>query len=72
MADQQATQGWQPIETAPKDGRPILLFGGYSGGGINIGAWGGSRPASWRDGHSMGRQFPRPCTHWMPLPEPPL
>lgn len=58
---------WQPIETAPKDGREIILFdpdyfprsgfeGRYSAPGAN-----------WFS--SFGS--PVEPTHWMPLPEPP-
>lgn len=62
---------WQPIETAPKYGRPdiprdpplILLS---DGGSIHIGFWNGH---SWDDGDfhdDLGVM-----SHWMPLPEAP-
>ena len=54
---------WQPIETAPK-GKEVLLYEpAAKAGGIILPArivverW----PTS----------YPRPATHWMPLPEPP-
>lgn len=66
---------WQPIETAPKDGTPALLFSPYDedmnckGGLIWVsGGWGRAviNPYSWR-----GESNKEPPTHWMPLPEPP-
>jgi hypothetical protein len=60
---------WQLIETAPSDGRPILVWGGavISDGGMATvqladGDWWRMRK---KDGSST------PPTHWMPLPEPP-
>jgi hypothetical protein len=56
--------GWQPIETAPKDGSEFLAFGPQ---GICVTIW----DASWRAFFSVpGRWGLRP-THWQPLPEPP-
>lgn len=68
--------GWHPIETAPKDGTPILVFEKYPtmrGGPmdrhyIEIAIW----DDCWRI-----ISFAPPCgdnnpTHWMPLPKPPL
>ena len=67
-------QGWQPIETAPKDGTRILLFvppygastGHYSPARSN---WG--EKASLWIAHAVLNKEAAP-THWMPLPEPPL
>lgn len=62
---------WQPIETAPRDGTPILAWNG----GVFVVYW-ESDPGSWW-------VYDPPCderavwnvkqpTHWMPLPPPPL
>jgi hypothetical protein len=62
---------WQPIETAPKDGTP-LLFTWYGGPDQDVlpvtsGFW--SRVAEyWYSEISGARCKP---THWMPLPPPP-
>jgi len=68
---------WQPIETAPKDGRELLV--GRFAFGRNwqcVSSWRGPSRGehdypygdnAWRD--SNGRHLAG--THWMPLPEPP-
>jgi hypothetical protein len=70
---------WQPIETAPKDGRVVIAYqpGGVYGNGISYPASVGT--TYWRDadslnpGHWTGPYNPRDYpTHWMPLPEPPV
>ena len=62
---------WQPIETAPKDGRWVLLCTITEDGDYNCypeafryekGEW-----YSAIDGSAITTKF----THWMPLPEPP-
>jgi Protein of unknown function (DUF551) len=73
--------GWQPIETAPRDGTEILMTNGVD---VSSGQWfseyGGTfdrdgapncdeRDAGWMD-WSGGMQ-PDP-THWMSLPTPPI
>lgn len=76
--------GWQPIETAPKDGSIILLAGGVWGDDdmevaarVMCARWYKSNlydDAFWNAceaecGHSI---FPyKGPTHWMPLPSPP-
>lgn len=60
---------WQPIETAPKDGRDILLC--MEGGThVYMGSWGGltGRQTWWIDG---GQISFKEATHWQPLPAPP-
>ena len=71
---------WQPIETAPKDGTPILLYVPVNGRMIAIeGEWGkypdcGEGEEGWRlvraNCHGCGccaSQDGMP-THWLPLP----
>lgn len=59
--------GWQPIETAPEDGRQVIVYGGTVLGekvemrGADGGWW---RLCKKQGYHSIP-------THWMPLPEPP-
>ena len=57
-----APSGWQPIETAPKDGTPILVF---DEGAICIATFADDY---WWDNGAMTI----PPTHWMPLPDPPV
>ena len=61
--------GWQPIETAPKDGRDVLICSLYddSSYGIEIGYWNAVRE-EWR---GDGPYAIDEATHWMPLPNPP-
>ena len=64
---------WQPIETAPKDGRPILAYGhiALSNHAIGVVVW--SETYGLWDAENDPDQGPwdsKP-THWMPLPEPP-
>jgi len=83
----EAPQGWQPIETAPRDGTAIILAASH---GVSVGWWEDSEPTfKWRfvddfdltptgccDDESDDRV---PCngmhadtpTHWQPLPTPP-
>ena len=57
VAELEAEQKWQPIETIPKDGDDILI---YPYGGKII-----SCTPFFADGHAL------PLTHWQPLPTPP-
>lgn len=71
--------GWQPIETAPKDGTPVDLWGvnhlHYAKRGerltnVKFGTvtdWLGNEREDWETGR--GEDFEP--THWMSLPEPP-
>lgn len=56
--------GWRPIETAPKDGR-LLLMCRESGFCAFIGHF---EYGAWMEGETGILRDP---THWMPLPEPP-
>ncbi len=70
---------WQPIETAPRDGSDVLVFGGtYSSECISCEfygvafnavaiAWWDERSKTWNGGDLVTHN----PTHWMPLPEPP-
>lgn len=74
---------WQPIESAPRDGTPILACTGpyeIHAGEVNLWPdgpitifWGQYHPnskgkAEWRDGSGIRRPH---MEFWMPLPEPP-
>jgi hypothetical protein len=74
--------GWQPIETAPKDGTPVLAFG-FTAGEINgpgdceaieVATYegpGGDWPGfDWSIAGDAYANWIAP-THWMPLPPPP-
>lgn len=66
---------WQPIETAPKDGTPILAREKGAGPAVYMmcAMWSGSELEGWRipgaRGWTNARWF-HP-THWMHLPPPP-
>ena len=64
---------WQPIETAPRDGAPILSWDGTQ---CAVVAWGGLLLPEWVLLEGDNKPYPDcatewSCTHWMPLPEPP-
>lgn len=59
------SDGWQPIETAPKDGTRVLTFRVKFREAMAVAWFDGEE---WRPVH--GSAWPDP-THWMPLPEPP-
>jgi hypothetical protein len=61
------SEKWQPISTAPKDGRSILIFEAH------VGTPGIVRVSRWRDdtipsGWTGAENAP---SHWLPLPPPP-
>lgn len=72
-------EGWQPIETAPKDGSTVMLFEQYESEPF-FGYWWEGR-SRWRastthydtDGNAcvIDRVYSEGVTHWMPLPPPP-
>ncbi len=61
---------WQPIETAPKDGKRLIGFDpslfGVCLAQWQFGGWHVSEDS--QDGNGFDDM---PLTHWMPLPEPP-
>lgn len=63
-----SSQGWQPIETAPKDGTPVLV---WDGSDAMVSYWsnvtGLDGDGEW---HTWALCAEQP-THWMPLPQPP-
>lgn len=78
---------WQPIETAPRDGREILGFDGIemrvcypkqfprpikTGDDLSVSKR-GDRWEFFRDeSNAPGHSWSMVPTHWMPLPEPPI
>ena len=68
---------WQPIETAPKDGREVLALGlrhGDYGYTDDEKGWTGIRwmNKGWQETKPTGRYSNGfTPTHWMPLPAPP-
>ena len=78
--------GWQPIETAPKDGTVILVYADqgprFSGGRFNgihaatfdpVMGHGNGWGHGWivAEYQNLGRGISGRVTHWMPLPAPP-
>lgn len=66
-------EGWRPIETAPKDGTPVLLS---RGGDFLFGCWSGHGPddpaGCWdADVEHGGQEIDPAPDHWQPLPPPP-
>lgn len=61
---------WQPIETAPRDGTPILAYPVWSSSPVAEVVW---RPMKRTTGRweSRGLAVHGTLTHWMPLPPPP-
>ena len=69
-------RGWQPIETAPKDGRFVFLYDkrNIPGDGVATGRF-DSDVGCWYDGCNMDRYLEDESltpTHWQPLPSPPV
>lgn len=68
-----AMEGWQPIGTAPRDGRSVLAYLPANAGhptrqDVAAIFWAGA--AGWETAYS-GARVAAP-THWMPLPDPPV
>lgn len=60
---------WQPIETAPRDGR-VILAGYWRDEGWWSDLYDATPDEFAADDHGFTRDL-APLTHWMPLPEPP-
>jgi hypothetical protein len=75
---------WQPIETAPKDGKPVLIYGTrwrFDWQGDKDAAF--TAVCEWMKPYTLGEPewsicetvyYSTEClapTHWMPLPAPP-
>lgn len=72
---------WQPIETAPRDGTPVLVYPPTWGSkAASIAVWDRDEYAKeprpyWRRDDGLGKKYlsrEKPPTHWMPLPLPPI
>lgn len=67
---------WRPIETAPKDGRSIVVFNPSRGGCVAdqrylVVHWVGWGGGIWEASTGMGKYDDYELSHWMPLPPPP-
>lgn len=77
-AHRELLTGWQPIETAPKDGTRVLAYwpdcyGNNAACQVEswFGPWGkGNAKMTWQSAFEWADGHNDP-THWMPLPEPP-
>lgn len=67
LAELRAQLEWQPIETAPKDGTPILMFIPLSEPTIRSGLFSEGDFVLTGDYYHL----PEAPTHWMPMPAPP-
>lgn len=74
--ERRAAGEWRPIETAPKDGSSVVIYGDIDASeaipDYAVCSWEPAaigQPAGWvLDGHESVMFVP---THWMPLPSPP-
>jgi hypothetical protein len=58
---------WQPIESAPKDGTPVIV---HAGGNTRV-CWFGTCGWTYHQRYGGAATVVLEPTHWMPLPEPP-
>jgi hypothetical protein len=70
----QSANGWESIETAPKDAPWLLLY--KPGHPVTIGYWDAmldpdTYQSRWTAVHESGILIRFCPTHWMPVPEPP-
>jgi hypothetical protein len=65
-------EGWRPIETAPRDGTPVLVYGwrdpAFRGVVARYPLGGSHWVVTWNGDALRGEEAP---THWMPLPPSP-
>lgn len=66
--------GWQPIETAPKDGTLIDVWCPEAGGGYRVpDAWWSEVDSHWLYvGQGSPMRWAHEPTRWIPLPMPPF
>ena len=62
---------WQPIETAPKDGTRILLYGYECETQWNVCYWVTEEEQGYTGWYGWDWPAYEVPSHWMPLPEPP-
>lgn len=66
---------WQPIETAPRDGTPILAFWRHGGDKTRCSVIRWHKDEWWTFAspglHNLCAHTDTEPTHWMPLPPPP-
>jgi hypothetical protein len=66
---------WQPIETAPKDGRFLVAGGKWKGEWYGTKDYSGVALVEADSFYIANAEYYSPCidspTHWQPLPEPP-
>ena len=64
---------WQPIETAPKDGTPIIAYRPTKPPHVEGMYWAGpgGEGGAWYWHYDGDGPTSTPPTHWMPLPTPP-
>lgn len=74
MTTNTGSDGWMPIESAPRDGTAVLTYmpplPHQSIGWNNIQKWKGEK-AGWITVGMPKRRMLHQPTHWMPLPPPP-
>ena len=66
---------WQPIESAPKDGRPIIVTNGVDIDKAEWAQWHPDMDGGWRTHLSHDSDydnFMENVNHWMPLPDLPV
>lgn len=71
LAELEAAQEWMPIESAPRDGTPLLLTSAAHGMLILVGWYDSELEAwsLWPGEKAYGARIG--ATHWLPLPSPP-